>query len=85
MPPATPKQTNSSTRAMESRLLAVLEQFHWLQMTLGLIGNVSFFVGSVMFLFEPLKTAGIWLFIVGSFGMLMGTIGDVAVYRRGDA
>lgn len=69
---------------MRSRLAAFVEQFHWLHLTLGLVGNASFFVGSVMFLFEPLRTLGIWLFIVGSFGMLLGTIGDAVVHHRGD-
>lgn len=46
---------------------------------LGIVGNVSFFIGSVFFLFEGLKTAGVWLFIIGSFGMMVGSIGQAIV------
>lgn len=84
MPPTTRAPGDPSTRSLRARFAALVEQFHWLHLTLGMIGNVSFFVGSVMFLFEPLKTAGIWLFIVGSFGMLMSTVGDAVVRHRGD-
>jgi len=38
-------------------------------------------VGSVFILptFEPLKTLGVWLFIVGAALMLIGTLGDLLV------
>jgi hypothetical protein len=62
-----------------------VEEFHWLHTSLGLVGNVSFFVGSVFFLFESLKTAGVWLFIVGSLGMLLGSVGDAVAQARDDA
>lgn len=84
MPPKKRATGVNDIRPLRARLVALVEEFHWLHLTLGLIGNVSFFVGSVLFLFEPLKTAGIWLFIVGSFGMLLGTIGDAVVSHRGD-
>lgn len=51
-------------------------EFEWIHITLGLIGNVSFLVGSVFFLWESLKTAGVWLFIIGATGMLIGSIGS---------
>lgn len=57
----------------------LVQDYEWVHTTLGLIGNVSFFVGSIFFLFEPLKTAGIWLFIVGSAGMLVGSVGRAVV------
>lgn len=59
-------------------------EFAWIHVGLGLIGNLSFAVGSVLFLFEPLKTVGIWLFIVGSFGMLIGSIGNAIVKYAND-
>ena len=43
---------------------------------LGITGNAMFFVGSICFLFEPLRTVGVWLFIVGSFGMLVASVGS---------
>lgn len=63
-----------------SRPLAILvRDYQWVHLTLGLIGNVCFVVGSVFFLYETLKTAGVWLFIVGSGGMLIGAIGSALV------
>lgn len=47
---------------------------------LGILGNVSFFVGSILFLFEGAwQRAGVWLFIIGSFGMMIGSIGSAIV------
>lgn len=64
---------------VRARLVAWLEEFHWIHTSLGLVGNVCFFVGSVFFLWEATKLAGVWLFIVGSLGMLLGSIGDKVV------
>jgi 1,4-dihydroxy-2-naphthoate octaprenyltransferase len=50
---------------------------------LGIAGNLFFFVGSVLFLFEPVKIAGVWLFILGSLGMLVGSAGSALMRRRG--
>ena len=61
---------------LRERAIALAEDFHWLHSTLGLVGNVCFFVGSVLFLWEATKLPGVWLFIVGSLGMLLGSIGD---------
>ena len=43
----------------------------------GITGNVLFVVGSVLFFkeFENLYTFGVWMFVLGSFCMLIGTIG----------
>ncbi len=79
-------RTASADRSLRNRAIDFTERFHWLHTTLGLIGNVSFFVGSVFFLFEaPVKTAGIWLFIVGALGMMLGSIGDAVVKLEHDA
>jgi hypothetical protein len=53
-----------------------LADFHWLHLTISLAGNASFFVGSILFLWEATKLAGTWLFIIGSLGMLLGSVGD---------
>jgi hypothetical protein len=58
-----------------------VQDYEWVHTILGIVGNVSFFVGSVFFLVESLKTAGVWLFIIGSFGMMIGSIGRVIVNR----
>lgn len=76
MPPADHAPTADHDRSLRHRAVEVAETFHWLHTSLGLLGNVAFFVGSVFFLFESLKTAGVWLFILGSLGMLLGSIGD---------
>ncbi len=52
-------------------------------MGLGLFGNTLFFVGSVFFLFEPLRTPGTWLFILGSLGMLLDTVGATLLKLEG--
>ena len=67
------------TPSTRSRLAAWLEEFHWIHTSLGLVGNLCFFVGSVFFLWESTKLAGVWLFIVGALGMLLGSIGDKAI------
>ncbi|QNN55187.1 YrhK family protein [Nocardioides mesophilus] len=47
-----------------------------------------FVVGSVMFFWEGVKTAAIWLFVLGSLGMLIGSLGELLVrvekHRRDD-
>lgn len=61
-------------------LRTLLHEYEWIHLGLGLSGNLMFFVGSVLFLpaFEPLKTAGVWLFIVGSLLMFVGAAGNFA-------
>jgi len=62
---------------------ALIHQYQWFHLAMGLLGNTSFVVGSVFFLWESLKPAGVWLFIIGSAGMLLGSIGAAIVaYER---
>lgn len=56
-----------------------LERFAWLQTSIGLLGNLSFFVGSILFLWESSQLVGTWLFIVGSLGMLLGSLGSAVL------
>jgi hypothetical protein len=46
-------------------------------MGIGLFGNTTFVVGSVLFLEPSRQGIGIWLFIVGSTGMLLGSVGEL--------
>lgn len=65
-----------------TRLLKILvHDYSWIHLTIGLIGNILFFVGSVLFLpqYEPYKVLAIWLFIIGSFLMLTGSVGRFLV------
>ena len=65
-----------------------LRDFPWVHLGLGLIGNTCFVVGSVLFFWPEVKTLAIWLFVVGSLGMLLGSVGELLVRiekrRRGD-
>lgn len=58
---------------------AVARNYEGVHTGLGLAGNLAFLVGSVFFLLESLKTAGVWLFIVGAAGMLIGSIGRAII------
>lgn len=74
------RQSDSERSAPSRRWLGTaLNEFPWLHMGLGILGNTAFLVGSVFFLYESLKTAGIWLFVVGSAGMLIGALGQLLV------
>ncbi len=66
---------------MSNPLKMIVNDYGWIHEGLGLLGNLAFFAGSILFLpaLEPLKTLGVWLFIGGSFGMLMGAAGRLLV------
>lgn len=54
--------------------------FGWFHQGIGMLGGVSFFVGSILFLWkDPLQMIGVWLFIIGSFGMMIGNIGSFLI------
>lgn len=62
------------------RFRRLSRDFAWLHQGIGVLGSVSFFVGSVFFLWDGgIQLAGVWLFIVGSFGMLIGNVGSFLV------
>ncbi|MGH3444489.1 MAG: YrhK family protein, partial [Nocardioidaceae bacterium] len=52
-----------------------LREFPWIHLFIGLSGNLLFFVGSIMFFSKRLETGAIWLFVIGSLGMLVGSLG----------
>ncbi|MGH3662945.1 MAG: YrhK family protein [Micromonosporaceae bacterium] len=60
-----------------SRARAFLADYPWVHLGIGIFGNVTFVVGSFLFLRESLQQAGVWLFIFGSGGMLLGSVGDL--------
>lgn len=53
-----------------------MDDYEWIHIALGLLGNFLFFAGSILFFYESLKTLGIWFFVGGSFFMLLGSIGS---------
>ncbi|MDQ0381456.1 YrhK family protein [Amycolatopsis thermophila] len=47
-----------------------------MHLAIGVAGNVVFFVGSVLFIWSWSEQIAVCLFIVGSFGMMLGAIGQ---------
>jgi hypothetical protein len=60
-----------------------VRQYPLVHLGIGLFGNASFVTGGVLFLYAGTKTVGVWLFVVGSFGMLVGSIGELILRRAG--
>lgn len=83
--PETTSRRPGPNASLRQRAIRFAEAFHWFHTTLGLIGNAAFLVGSVFFLWEATKPAGVWLFIVGALGMLLGAVGDAVADMEGDA
>lgn len=69
------------SRNGRSALQVLVEDYGWIHLSLGWMGNAAFFIGSILFLpqFEAYKTIGVWLFIVGAFLMWIGASGRVLV------
>lgn len=42
----------------------------------GILGNLLFIAGSACFFSPETKTLGVWLFLSGSVGMLVGRLGE---------
>ncbi|NMO93755.1 YrhK family protein [Actinomycetospora sp. TBRC 11914] len=51
----------------------------WVHLVVGAFGNAAFVVGSIFFLYPSLTRTGTWLFVVASWGMLIGVTGEIAV------
>lgn len=66
------------------RFRRLAADFQWLHQGIGIFGGLTFFVGSIFFLWkDPIQIIGVWLFIFGSFGMLIGNVGSFIVkYER---
>lgn len=67
-------------------LQKLVRDYSWIHLCIGLFGNFCFVVGSVLFFktFESYYTLGVWLFVVGSTGMFLGSLGELAksLYER---
>ncbi len=57
----------------------LLQDFPVIHLIIGGFGNTTFLVGSVFFLFPSLERMALWLFVAGSLGMCVGTVGEVFV------
>lgn len=64
---------------MKQAIQEFVTEYQWIHTGLGLIGNTCFFIGSIFFLWDSTQTLGVWLFIIGSGGMLIGSLGDMFV------
>lgn len=62
-------------------LKVLVHDYSWIHLSLGLVGNLTFLVGSVLFLprFTAYQTLGVWLFIAGAALMSVGSIGRLLV------
>lgn len=72
--------TYEAWRLRYKALSGLLREYEWIHRGLGILGHFCFFVGSVFFLWESLKVAGIWLFIVGAGGMLLDRVCSLIVH-----
>lgn len=73
---------------MSNAIRTLVQDYGWIHTGIGLAGNTLFFLGSVAFLptfkkWEEVgmewQTIGVWTFIIGSFLMLIGTLGNLLV------
>lgn len=60
----------------------LIDDYGWIHLSIGIAGHFCFFLGSVFFLWEKLKRAGVWLFIIGAGAMFIGKVGSALVERR---
>ncbi|MBK61815.1 MAG: hypothetical protein CL575_02535 [Altererythrobacter sp.] len=70
---------------MREYLQTLLHDFGWIHRGIGMIGNLTFVLGSILFLpsFSSLQTIGVWLFIGGSALMFIGALGEFVVSLPG--
>ncbi len=73
------RAANSSSPPSRPWIGTFLRDFPWIHLLIGLTGNLLFFVGSIMFFSDKLETGAIWLFVLGSLGMLIGSLGEIFV------
>ncbi|MWV28439.1 YrhK family protein [Aurantiacibacter rhizosphaerae] len=66
---------------MQNAIQTLVHDYGWIHTGIGMVGNLTFVIGSVLFLphFSSLETIGVWLFIIGSALMLVGAVGDMLV------
>jgi YrhK-like protein len=66
---------------MKSMVKTLVQDYGWIHMAIGAIGNFIFFIGSIFFLpnFKSMLVVGVWLFIIGSLLMMTGAIGEFFV------
>lgn len=65
-------------RIRTSWLQALAHDYDQVHLSIGIVGNTLFVVGSVLFFkrFEAWQTFAVWLFVIGSACMLVGALGE---------
>jgi hypothetical protein len=61
------------------KLRRIVRDFPWVHLGIGLFGNAAFVVGSILFFFKSVQTLAIWIFVVASVGMFIGSLGQLLV------
>lgn len=64
------------TESIRLTLKLFFDEFEWIHITIGIIGNTTLFIGSTLFYYEHPETIATWFFMGGSFLMLIGSIGS---------
>ena len=62
----------------------VAYEYPWFHRWMGLIGNVSFVIGSIFFLYKGLEVTGTWIFILASTGMMIDSFGEKLTRREAE-
>lgn len=58
-------------------LRTLVKDYFYIHLGIGLVGNLLFVLGSILFFktFEAWYTVAVWLFVAGSSGMFLGSLG----------
>ncbi len=64
---------------MYAALKKLFHDYEWIHTVLGIVGNTSFLVGSILFFWKQTKDIGVWLFVFGASGMLVAPLGSAFV------
>lgn len=56
----------------------LVQDYEYVHTVMGIVGNLLFVVGSVLFFktFEQYYALAVWMFVVGSAFMFIGSVGD---------
>lgn len=79
MTTTTNRPTPSVSPGRRRRVSHFVRDFPQVHLGLGLFGNFLFVVGSIMFFYPSVKTAAVWIFVVASVGMFLGSLGQMVV------
>jgi len=70
-----PMQPQDMSRRQRWTLGTFVFRFPQVHLGIGIVGNALFLVGTVLFLVGQ-QGVGVWFFLVGSCGMLLGSVGE---------